>query len=55
MHPVVRPAVGLGLGVGLMIVAAIAWAIYGLAQKRLLTVFTSRRALGPWSRRSLQA
>lgn len=40
-----RPAEGLGLGVGLMIVAAIAWAIYGLAQKRLLAVFTSRQVL----------
>jgi drug/metabolite transporter (DMT)-like permease len=40
-----RPTVGLGLGVALMIVAAIAWAIYGLAQKRLLTVFTSRQVL----------
>ena len=40
-----RPTVGLGLGVALMIVAAIAWAIYRLAQKRLLTVFTSRQVL----------
>jgi drug/metabolite transporter (DMT)-like permease len=40
-----RPTEGLGLGVGLMIVAAIAWAIYGLAQKRLLAVFTSRQVL----------
>ncbi len=40
-----RPTEGLGLGVALMIVAAIAWAIYGLAQKRLLTVFTSRQVL----------
>ena len=40
-----RPTEGMGLGVGLMIVAAIAWAIYGLAQKRLLTVFTSRQVL----------
>ena len=41
----VRPTEGLGLGVALTIVAAIAWAIYGLAQKRLLTVFTSRQVL----------
>ena len=40
-----RPTTGLGLGVALMIVAAIAWAIYGLAQKRLLTVFASRQVL----------
>jgi len=40
-----RPTEGLGLGVGLMIIAAIAWAIYGLAQKRLLTAFTSRQVL----------
>jgi drug/metabolite transporter (DMT)-like permease len=40
-----RPTEGLGLGVGLMIIAAIAWAIYGLAQKRLLAVFTSRQVL----------
>ncbi len=40
-----RPTQGLGLGVALMVVAAIAWAIYGLAQKQLLTVFTSRQVL----------
>ena len=40
-----QPTEGLGLGVTLMIIAAIAWAIYGLAQKRLLTVFTSRQVL----------
>jgi drug/metabolite transporter (DMT)-like permease len=40
-----RPTEGLGLGVALMLVAAIAWAIYGLAQKRLLKVFTSRQVL----------
>lgn len=40
-----RPTEGLGLGVALMVVAAIAWAIYGLAQKRLLTAFTSRQVL----------
>ena len=40
-----RPTEGLGLGVALMIVAAVAWAVYGLAQKRLLTVFTSRQVL----------
>ena len=40
-----RPTEGLGFGVALMIVAAIAWAIYGLAQKRLLTIITSRQVL----------
>ncbi len=40
-----RPTEGLGLGVALMIAAAIAWAIYGLAQKYLIAVFTSRQVL----------
>jgi drug/metabolite transporter (DMT)-like permease len=40
-----QPTVGLGLGVALMIVAATAWAIYGLAQKYLLASFTSRQVL----------
>ena len=40
-----RPAEGLGLGVALMIAAAIAWAIYGLAQKYLMATFTSRQVL----------
>jgi len=40
-----RPTEGLGLGVALMVAAAIAWAIYGLAQKYLLTSFTSRQVL----------
>ena len=40
-----RPTAGLGLGVALIVVASIAWAIYGLAQKRLLAVFTSRQVL----------
>jgi drug/metabolite transporter (DMT)-like permease len=40
-----RPTEGLGLGVALMIVAAVAWAVYGLAQKQLLGVFTSRQVL----------
>ena len=40
-----RPAEGLGLGVALMVIAAVVWAIYGLAQKRLLSVFTSRQVL----------
>lgn len=40
-----RPTEGLGLGVALIVVAAIAWAIYGLAQKLLMTVFTSRQVL----------
>ncbi len=34
------PTVGLGLGVALMVGAAISWALYGLAQKRLLSHFT---------------
>ncbi len=40
-----EPAVGLGLGVLLMIVAAIAWAVYGLAQKSLLGRFDSSQVL----------
>ena len=40
-----RPTAGFGLGVALMIGAAIAWAIYGLAQKLLLAVFKSRQVL----------
>jgi len=40
-----RPTEGLGFGVALMVAAAIAWAIYGLAQKYLLTTFTSRQVL----------
>jgi drug/metabolite transporter (DMT)-like permease len=40
-----RPTAGLGLGVALMMVAAVAWAIYGLAQKYLLRTFTSRQVL----------
>ncbi|MDH4260299.1 MAG: DMT family transporter [Gammaproteobacteria bacterium] len=40
-----HPGTGLGLGVALMVVASIAWAIYGLAQKHLLRVFTSRQVL----------
>ncbi len=34
------PTVGLGLGVALIVGAAISWALYGLAQKRLLQHFT---------------
>ena len=40
-----RPTEGLGFGVALMVAAAIAWAIYGLAQKYLLSTFTSRQVL----------
>lgn len=40
-----HPTEGLGLGVALMIAAAVAWAIYGLAQKYLLATFTSRQVL----------
>jgi drug/metabolite transporter (DMT)-like permease len=40
-----HPGTGLGLGVALMVIASIAWAIYGLAQKYLLRVFTSRQVL----------
>ncbi len=40
-----RPTEGLGLGVALMVAAAIAWAVYGLAQKQLLRHFTSRQVL----------
>ncbi|MDP9197717.1 MAG: DMT family transporter [Pseudomonadota bacterium] len=40
-----RPTEGLGLGVILMVAAAVAWAIYGLAQKQLLVHFTARQVL----------
>lgn len=40
-----RPTQGLGLGVVLMVAAAVAWAIYGLAQKQLLVHFTARQVL----------
>jgi len=40
-----RPTEGLGLGVILMVAAAVAWAIYGLAQKQLLLHFTARQVL----------
>jgi drug/metabolite transporter (DMT)-like permease len=40
-----RPAEGLGLGVVLMIGSSVAWAVYGLAQKRLMAEFTSRQVL----------
>ena len=40
-----RPTEGLGLGVFLMVAAAVAWAIYGLAQKQLLVHFTARQVL----------
>ncbi len=40
-----RPTEGLGLGVVLMVAAAVAWAVYGLAQKQLLLHFTARQVL----------
>ncbi len=40
-----RPGEGLGLGVVLMVIAAVSWAAYGLAQKRLLRHFTARQVL----------
>jgi len=40
-----RPTEGLGLGVILMVAAAISWAVYGLAQKQLLLHFTARQVL----------
>lgn len=40
-----RPTEGLGLGVILMVAAAVSWAIYGLAQKQLLLHFTARQVL----------
>lgn len=40
-----RPTEGLGLGVILMVAAAVSWAIYGLAQKQLLVHFTARQVL----------
>ena len=40
-----RPTEGLGLGVLLLIAAAVSWAIYGIAQKRLLDGFSSQQVL----------
>jgi drug/metabolite transporter (DMT)-like permease len=40
-----EPARGLGFGVWLMVVAAVAWAAYGLAQKRLLRHFGAQQVL----------
>jgi drug/metabolite transporter (DMT)-like permease len=36
-----EPTEGLGLGVALMVMSAVSWATYGLAQKRLLDHFTA--------------
>ena len=36
-----EPTEGLGLGVALMVLSAVSWATYGLAQKRLLDHFTA--------------
>ena len=40
-----RPTEGLGLGVVLIVAAAVSWAIYGLAQKQLLGHFTAQQVL----------
>lgn len=39
------PTEGLGLGVLLMVIASITWAVYGLSQKRLLRRWSSRQVL----------
>lgn len=40
-----EPTVGLGLGVVVMLAASISWACYGLAQKRLLLLFSPPQVL----------
>lgn len=40
-----RPGEGLGLGVALTVAAAVSWAIYGLAQKKLHDTFSSQQVL----------
>jgi drug/metabolite transporter (DMT)-like permease len=40
-----RPTEGLGLGVMLVVAAAVSWSIYGLAQKQLLRHFTAQQVL----------
>ncbi len=40
-----RPTEGLGLGVLLIVAAAVSWAIYGLAQKQLLGHFSAQQVL----------
>src|SRR5262245_5989788 len=40
-----KPAEGLGLGVALTVAAAVAWAVYGLAQKKLLAHFSAQQVL----------
>jgi drug/metabolite transporter (DMT)-like permease len=40
-----RPTDGLGLGVMLVVSAAVSWAIYGLAQKQLLRHFSAQQVL----------
>ena len=40
-----RPGEGLGLGVALTVAAAVSWAIYGLAQKKLHEHFSSQQVL----------
>jgi drug/metabolite transporter (DMT)-like permease len=40
-----RPTQGLGLGVALTLAAAVSWAMYGLAQKKLLQFFSAQQVL----------
>lgn len=40
-----RPDVGLGLGVALLLASAVAWAAYGIAQKRLLSALDPMQVL----------
>jgi drug/metabolite transporter (DMT)-like permease len=40
-----RPAEGLGLGVALTVAAGVSWAVYGLAQKKLLEHFSAQQVL----------
>jgi len=40
-----RPTAGLGLGVALTIAAGVCWAVYGLAQKKLLAHFSAQQVL----------
>src|SRR5262245_5360345 len=43
--PLLRPTVGLGLGVALTVAAGVCWAAYGLAQKKLLAHFSAQQVL----------
>jgi drug/metabolite transporter (DMT)-like permease len=40
-----RPTVGLGFGVALTVAAGVSWAVYGLAQKKLLAHFSAQQVL----------